>query len=228
MMEEIEQTVDEIDVALDKIQQAADKAIVGVVIDQSGSMNHLAKETIDGFNEFLQDQQRNDVEMVVTIFDSQVTVTPAKPVKDVLPLEETTYHPQAMTALLDAIGMTIMEMEKHPASKRIMCIITDGQENQSREYNAGGINKMVKERQDNGWDFVFMGAGLDSIAQAQSLGVPTANAAAYAASRTGTRNVYQTTSNVVTRGACGQSVSFTEDERIALATDDTYDTDDTE
>lgn len=208
---------DELDEALNKIEKLAlTPAIVGIVVDQSGSMYNLTKETIDGFNEFLQEQQKNDVEMVVTIFDSLVDVRPAQHVKDVPLLDDKTYRPQAMTALFDAIGMTVAAMDKHPAGKKVICIITDGQENVSKEYTRPQIRELIVARQGNGWDFVFMGAGLDAIAQAGDIGIPDAHVASYAASAIGTQSVYQTTSNVVTRGVTGQNVSFTDEEREDL------------
>jgi hypothetical protein len=207
---------DELDQALNQIQKLAlTPALVGVIVDQSGSMHHLTKETIDGFNEFLQEQQKNDVEMVVCIFDSTVDVRDPLHVKDVAPLTDKTYTPQNMTALFDAIGCTIAKMEGHPG-KKIVCVITDGQENSSKEYTRPQIRDLVVARQGNSWDFVFMGAGLDAIAQAGAIGIPDAHVASYAASAIGTQSVYQTTSNVVTRGVTGQNVSFTDEEREDL------------
>lgn len=207
---------DDLDQALNQIEKLAlTPALVGIVVDQSGSMHGLTKETIDGFNEFLQEQQKNDVEMVVTIFDSTVDVRPAQHVKDVPPLTDKTYVPQNMTALFDAIGLTVAAMNSHPG-KKVVCIITDGQENQSKEYTRPQIRDLIVDRQGNGWDFVFMGAGLDAIAQAGDIGIPNAHVASYAASAVGTHAVYQTTSNVVTRSATGQNVAFTDEERDDL------------
>jgi hypothetical protein len=208
---------DELDQALAQIEKLAlTPAVVGIVVDQSGSMHHLTKETINGFNEFLQEQQKHDVEMVVTIFDSDVNVHPTQHVKDVPPLDDQTYVPQNMTALFDAIGMTVAAMDKHGAGKKVVCIITDGMENASQEYTRPQVREMILDRQNNGWDFVFMGAGLDAIAQAGDIGIPNAHVASYAASAVGTQSVYQTTSNVVTRSVTGQDVSFTDEERTNL------------
>lgn len=193
-------TPDPIDDALGKMEAELNQPpVVGVVIDKSGSMQSLQKETIQGFNEFLQEQQRHDVRLLVTMFDTTVDMRPIEHVTHVAPLDMMTYQPDGMTALLDAIGVTIAEMDKHPAARRVIAIITDGHENASREYTLADIKKKIEDRQKQDWDFMFLGAGLDVVQQAGDMGIPSTHAAAYSGTAMGTQSAYVTTASAVTR-----------------------------
>lgn len=215
-----EGTPDDIDVALDQVEKLASKAIVGVVIDQSGSMAMLKDATISGFGEFLQEQQKNDAQMVITIFDTTVSMQPARHVKDIQPLTEETYTPQNMTALLDAIGVTVAELDRHPG-QHVLCIITDGAENSSREYNYGQVNDMIEDRKSKGWEILFLGSSPESLKEAERIGVAHTHTAAYAGTGVGTQSAYRTfTQNVSSTLATGQSAAFTDDQRDDLLADE--------
>lgn len=215
-----EGTPDDIDVALDQVEQLASKAIVGVVIDQSGSMMMLKDATISGFGEFLEEQQRIDAQMVVTIFDSTVNMQPARHVKDVVPLTNETYTPQAMTALLDAIGVTIGELDRHPG-RHVLCILTDGQENSSHEYNYQQINEMIEDRKSKGWEILFLGSSAESLQEAAKIGIAHTHTAAYAGTVAGTQSAYRNvTQNVASTLTTGASAAFTDDQRDDLMADE--------
>jgi uncharacterized protein YegL len=182
------------------VKKAAPKKLrveVAVIIDKSGSMEGKESDVIGGFNKFLADQQAQpgEARMSVVLFDTQVSrVHSSVPIRDVPLLDGKTYAPDGMTALLDAVGGTIRKIEdeiaKRPGNKQpdkiISVIMTDGEENSSREYKQPQIKKMIEERQASGrWEFIFMGANVDAFAEAESLGVARTNASNFAASGDG-------------------------------------------
>jgi hypothetical protein len=124
-----------------------------------------------------------------------------------------------MTALLDAIGLTIARLDEYPTRKRVLVIMTDGAENASVEYKHDQIREMVEDRQQKGWDVMFLGAGLDAIAEAQKIGVAPQSTASYAASYAGTQSAHNITSNYITRSVTtpiGATNAITDEEREAL------------
>ena len=106
------------------------------------------------------------------------------------------YTPGGMTALMDAIGTTITKVEKYDGineknNKVLFVIITDGQENDSKEYTKDTIKRMISDKQEkDGWEFVFLGANIDAASEAKSIGVKTENAAKYKNTDAGVRANY--------------------------------------
>lgn len=175
---------------------------INVVLDRSGSMITVAKDTIGGYNTFLKTQQEADGEAVLTLvqFDDKYEIVyEGKNIKDVPPLTSETFIPRGWTALLDAIGKTIvstgerlakMNEEDRPANI-IFVILTDGMENQSKEYTKSTISEMIKHQTEvYNWDFVFIGANQDAIAVGSSMGFMAGNSMTYASNETGTKEVF--------------------------------------
>lgn len=148
--------------------------LISFLLDRSGSMAQWKSDVIGGFNEFLRDQkeQPGDAAFVITLFDSQ-SVDTAKfdSIQKVPDLTEATYQPRASTPLLDAIGKTINLTDQMSADRVLFVIYTDGFENASHEYTKEAIAALVKEREANGWDFIFLGADIDAWSQAGLIGV---------------------------------------------------------
>ena len=178
----------------------SDNSLVDIVciLDRSGSMSSMQKEAIDGFNDFIEEQKKEDGEANVSLilFDNEYTpVYEAKPLKDVEPLTDKTFIPRGGTALLDAMGRAVgttkerlwkMKEEDQPG-KVIFCIITDGQENQSTEFKKDAIKELVETcRKDYSWEFAFLSADEDAISDAGSFGIARGMVAAYSASKSGT------------------------------------------
>lgn len=195
---------------------------INVIIDQSGSMGHLSSETISGFNTFLEEQKAIPGEAMFSLclFDSKYDlVYDCVSLDSVSPLCENTYKPNGYTALLDAMGKTIdsvgaklasMNEEDRP-SKVIFLIITDGQENASREYAIARIREMVSHQQDKySWSFVFMGANIDALSEGTSLGIAAQNTYNYTPSSVGTKSLYSVASNNMTsyRASNSSKVDF--------------------
>lgn len=179
---------------------------INVIIDASGSMHNLTNDTIGSFNSFLKEQKAVPSEAAFTLctFNTNYNLVHDFAKLGAVPnLSPETYAPSGGTALLDAVGTTIDSVgkklsampESERPSKVIFLIITDGQENSSREYSASTIKNMV-EHQKNvyNWEFVFMGANIDAIAAGANLGVDVRNTMNYAATPIGTRNLYKSVS----------------------------------
>ena len=115
--------------------------------------------------------------------------------KDVSKMTDKDYTPGGMTALLDAVGRTIHKMDmvsgihrKDKGNKVLFVIITDGEENDSREYTYADVKKLIKDRQENaGWEFIFLGANIDAVAAAENLGIDRDRAVKYKNTGSGVR-----------------------------------------
>lgn len=153
--------------------------LVNFVLDKSGSMDIIRAATISGFNEFLADQQREggDARMTLTLFDTEFTaVASAVPVREIAPLELATYAPSGCTALYDAIGHTMRITDdyvaKHHPDQVLFVIMTDGEENSSREFDQRTIFQMIQDRKDSaGYEFIYLGANQDAYASSESIGI---------------------------------------------------------
>jgi len=153
-----------------------------VVIDESGSMQRVTNDTIGGFNTFLDTHQNlpGTANLTLIKFDTTYNIVyNGVNVKDVKPLDNTTYTPGGMTALLDAVGRAIDEVgkridslpKKQKPGKVILMIITDGEENSSKEYKLQQIKEKMKSKQDmDKWEIVFLGADQDAWQAANAMG----------------------------------------------------------
>jgi Mg-chelatase subunit ChlD len=175
---------------------------ITIVLDRSGSMEEIAKQTIAGFNSFLKEQQsvKGDAKITLVQFDHEYQpVYEAIDIHIAPELTRKTYVPRGMTALLDAIGTTIKStrekiklMKEHERpSKLIFVVITDGHENHSRYFSRKDIfNKISKMEEKHKWQFVFLGANQDAIDEAGRLGVKAHKAMTYAADSMGTEAMF--------------------------------------
>lgn len=142
-----------------------------LIVDKSGSMAPLAKDTIGGFNAYL-DGIEGEAKVSAMVFDTGFTVL----FKDKRPaeaprLDRKSYIANGGTALYDAVGKTIEELD-FPAGDKVLCVITtDGEENSSREYNAEQIKAAVAAAQERGWDFIYLGADAHAWTGAGAIGI---------------------------------------------------------
>lgn len=162
---------------------------ISIVLDQSGSMQFIEKATVEGFNSFVIDNNSlpGKTTHLLTMFSQNANVGDLQ-VSRMTQLNDANYHPSGSTALYDAIGVTINKtgviLDELPESERpdkvIFLIVTDGEENSSKEFNQNQIFKMIKlQREQYGWEFVFMGANQDSYAVADSLYIPRGSTLTY-------------------------------------------------
>lgn len=166
------------------------------ILDRSGSMQGLEKDTIGGFNAMIAKQRAiaGSVRITTVLFDDRYEV-----LHDRLPLEQVPemtskdYYVRGSTALLDAVGMSIARMvraQRRTAEKAdhvLFVITTDGMENASREYHVSEVRRMIaEEREKYGWEFLFLGANMDAVKEAASFGIDPSRAADYVADSRGT------------------------------------------
>ncbi len=160
------------------------RVLVNVILDKSGSMGTKVKDVIGGFNLYLDElakEQAVTYGFTLTLFDTVVAVKyRAVPLSAVERLDDSSYRPSGNTALLDAIGETVQTLSTDGYDKIITVIMTDGEENSSREWTLQGIRELINKKESAGnWTFVFLGANLDAFSQGMSLGIPQANAVRY-------------------------------------------------
>lgn len=179
------------------------KTEIIAIIDRSGSMATIAKDAIGGFNTFLADQKTvpGEARMTLALFDDKFDyVYAGQPLDKAEPLTPLTFVPRGSTALLDAIGRTLNEQGARIkadawAEKVIVCILTDGGENASREFQQEQIKQMVKHAESHGWSFVFLAANQDAFAAGMSYGISAAHTASFQANAAGTSAAYASMSN---------------------------------
>jgi hypothetical protein len=178
------------------------------LLDRSGSMSGLESDTIGGFNAFVKKQSQLEGETLVTavLFDDQYEVLwngiNALDVK----LTEREYYVRGCTALLDAVGQTILDVghrlsmtnEEQKPGKVIFVITTDGIENASREYTYEKVKELIKHQTEKyNWEFIFMGANIDAVREADNLGINIENAYNFEASEEGVEMMYNTVCEAV-------------------------------
>jgi hypothetical protein len=209
----------------------SDYTHIAMVLDRSGSMASIASDTIGGVNTFLEAQRKAPGECTATLvqFDDVIeTVIDGKRVAEVKPLDKETYVPRNSTALYDAVGRTIVstgdylmrKAESDRPGKVIFAIITDGYENASREYNRAKVFDMIKhQREVYKWEFVFIGANQDALAEGESIGIARSHSINYAANPRGTQVAYASMAANTVSMRCGlkQDMSWKDEDRKAQA-----------
>ncbi len=185
------------------------------ILDKSGSMSGLEKDTIGGFNSMLLKQKESGQEITVTtvLFDHGYTLLHDRiTIQAISPITETEYVVGGNTALLDAMGTTIQKIaqvqkqtaEEYQAKKVLFVIITDGEENSSREFSAKKVKKLVEQQKKHfGWEFIFLGANIDAITTARSFGIDAHRAQNYHADEKGIFTNYDVLSDMI----CGFATS---------------------
>ena len=179
------------------------------ILDKSGSMGGLETDTIGGYNSMLAKQQEVEGECHITtvLFDNNYELLHDRiDIKAVSPISEKEYQVGGSTALLDAIGRTIQKIgnaQKHTADdyraeKVMFVIITDGEENSSREYSAEKIKAQIERQKEKyGWEFVFLGANIDAIETAGRFGISADRAQNYHSDSEGIELNFRVMSEVV-------------------------------
>lgn len=160
------------------------------LIDRSGSMHGSETDTIGGFNSFIEKQKEKDFDVNVTVilFDNQYEVLyKRKDIGDVTKLTSEEYFVRGSTALLDAIGRTITTLDREVSDKVLFVIMTDGMENASVEFSKSQIRDMIDSRS---WEFIFIGADIDSYAEAAKIGIRKSRTANYRKSNEGVERLY--------------------------------------
>lgn len=181
------------------------KTLITLVLDRSGSMAPRVNDVIGGVNRFIEEQKRVPSPAVVSFvrFDTVYELfRPSVPLEEVSLLQPHEFQPRGGTALLDAVGRTLGEMDlawaRHYPDRAIVVIVTDGEENSSKEFTLDRIRRMIRDREESGkWTFIYIGADLNTFAAATQLGIQHVNTARYVNTSMGTQTMYGAVSESV-------------------------------
>lgn len=168
--------------------------LVGFVLDETGSMLSVQQATVSGFNEYVDTLRQKTGNLLFTLvqFNAEKvqTVHRAIPIAQVPPLTHDTYQPMFGTPLYDAVAQMIGDTAREVAAMKdkpsvLIVIMTDGEENASREFSREKLFALIKQKETEGWSFAFLGANQDAWSVGQSIGVGGANSLNYDAAHTG-------------------------------------------
>jgi uncharacterized protein YegL len=199
---------------------------IAFLLDETGSMQIIRDKTISGFNEYVETVQKNGENTVMTFtkFNSSKTdvVYKSEPIKKVAKLSYETYEPNHLTPLYDAVARTIKAVEddvKKSKAAALMVIMTDGEENDSKEYDSKQVFEIIRDKEKEGWTFAFLGANQDAWAQGQKMGLRAGNVVNFAGRNVRDAMTYagaNTTayvSVVKTSGTTAQTTTFFKDKK---------------
>jgi hypothetical protein len=187
-------------------------------------MSHIKESTIEGFNDFLDDQREEDGDTEITLiqFNGETEeLWSGRSLEEAFELDGGHYVTSGSTALNDAVGKGIQEAKARKArnddDRQILyVVITDGHENTSKEFSHSDIQDMIEAERDEGREFIFLAANQDAMATADSYGMDPNKSMTYAHNDEGNKAAYSATSRVVNAARNGDDTmkaSFTADER---------------
>lgn len=183
-----------------------------LIVDRSGSMVSIKAEADGAINAFLDEQKALEGDAYVTFvqFDNKYeTVFEKVGIARVKPVS---IQPRGMTALLDAIGQTVVNYVPR-TEKTIYVIMTDGFENASREWTNESVKGLIKESKQHGDEFVFLGANQDAIAVGTKMGIPMGSSMTFAADKAGLEGTSRAMTSYVTATRSGLAYEFTDEDR---------------
>lgn len=196
------------------------------ILDRSGSMAGLEKDTIGGFNAMLEKQRRGEGQALIStvLFSNEsVVIHDRVDAREVPPLTDREYFVCGCTALLDAVGGAIRHIgnvhkyarEEDRPERTLFVITTDGMENASRCYDLRRVRTMIERQKARyGWEFLFLGANIDAVDTAARLGIDADRAANFHCDARGTQLNYEAVSDAVSAMRCAAPLSADWKERI--------------
>lgn len=213
-------------------KKTANKTYISCVIDRSGSMQTMGCEVVNGFNAFIHEQQEakkcesgeeaGDAFVSLITFDNKIEIVHDGIKLDDVPLATSkTFQPRGATALFDAIGQTIEMTQKkakvNGCDKVIIVILTDGQENASKNWNNVRLKKTIKLMEDkHNWDFVFLAANQDAVTVGTNFGMKRSKCMTYGGDREGMKcAMLSVAQNCYRVRNCQEDWNFTPEQRHA-------------
>ncbi len=183
------------------------------ILDRSGSMGGLEGDTIGGFNAMIEKQKKEKGGAIVStvLFDNLSEVLHDRvPLEKIEPMTERQYWVRGCTALIDAIGGAIRHIsrvhkyirEEDVPEHTIFIITTDGMENASREFSSKEVKRMIEDKKELGWEFLFLGANIDAVETAKHFGIDESRAVTYRSDKKGTRMNYAAMSSAISQLRC--------------------------
>ncbi len=192
-----------------------------IVVDKSGSMYNLADDTIGSYNSMIEEQKDPDKEgnvYVTTVMFNQNNekIHDRKDIKDVEKITRKEYNPGGCTALLDAIGSTITQLSSNEIVKKnkvIFVVITDGYENASREFKKEQIKKLIEEKTKEKWEFIFLGANIDSVKESGNIGIMATHTRDFTASSDGISQAFKCVGTAINQVRNNKAIDLDEVEK---------------
>ncbi len=184
------------------------------ILDRSGSMSGLEQDTIGGFNAMLEKQKKEPGTCYVStvLFDHTTEVIHDRvPLKEVPALTDKEYFVRGSTALLDAVGGAIHHIanihkyarKEDVPEKTLFVITTDGMENASRRYSYAKVKEMIeREKEQCGWEFLFLGANIDAAKEAARIGIQQDHSVSFISDSVGTATNYEAISGAISQARC--------------------------
>lgn len=223
----------------DTAAKKGSKTLVTLLLDRSGSMQMIKNDTIGGVNAYVESLKDGvaaggDTRFSLVLFDAEYrvgmnleTIHQAVKVQDVPPLTAETYVPRGGTPLIDAAVTTIhavaASVAERPDVKVVIAIQTDGDERDSRENTWDGLKALIAEKEAAGWQFIFMGAGIDAYAQGARMGLNAGKILSYGTDKAATAAAFRATGLNTAAYASGAMADTSYTPAQKLAAGDTYD-----
>lgn len=179
------------------------KTMICIILDRSGSMGGRENDVINGVNSFIAKQKLDPEPTSIALvrFDTEAIerFRAMGPLGEVMELTGMDYQPRGGTPLLDAVGRTIIELDddwkREQPDRAIVVIVTDGEENSSREYSKEKIKQLIEAREGSKlWAFIYLGANVDAFVEGAKMGIRSVNTAGYAATPQGIAQSFSTVS----------------------------------
>jgi len=181
-----------------------------VIVDESGSMASIMGPTVSGFNELVEtirdaqkkyQDQEHYVSLVTFNSNGIRTKLDRDPVSDIRKLKEGDYRPNGGTPLYDAMGMAITRLHHKlelvcPDAKVLVTILTDGEENASKEFNGRQIKALIEQLKETEWVFTFIGTDFDVESVARSLSINANHTISFEKTNEGTMYMYDTVRSI--------------------------------
>lgn len=206
------------------------KTVVTFLLDRSGSMESVKQETISGFNVYLETLKDSGekIDMTLVQFDTEGMQKDyvLQPIGTVPKLDETTFKPRGGTPLIDAAYKTIKAVEaqeKAKGAKIVVCIQTDGQENSSHQHNWESLKALIAEKTKEGWQFNFMGCGIDAYDQGARMGISRGSTVSYAKDAASNRAAFSATASNTASFSAGRSFDTSYSPSQKAASGDAFD-----